>query len=208
MSTENQSAFDYRKYWEDHYASGGNSGLGSYGVLALFKAEVINEYIKEQQVKSVIEFGCGDGNQLLFMKYANYLGLDISPTSVQMCARMFGKDSSKSFLLYHPKSFYNQGYLKSDLVVCLDVLYHIIDEEEFEKTLDDIFSCAKKHVILYTKVTDGTESQVVDMIKDRDILHYLKKYNDFSVTRRIEQKYPDLSSASFLILEKNPPTAT
>ncbi|WP_253901916.1 hypothetical protein [Brevibacillus sp. HB1.3] len=51
MSTENQSAFDYQKYWEDNYASGGNSGLGSYGVLALFKAEVINAYIKEQQVK-------------------------------------------------------------------------------------------------------------------------------------------------------------
>ncbi|MGG4455630.1 hypothetical protein [Brevibacillus porteri] len=98
--------------------------------------------------------------------------------------------------------------MKSDLVACLDVLYHITDEEDFEKTLDDIFSCAEKHVILYTKVTDGTEPQVVDMIKDRDILHYLKKYNDFSVTRKIEQKYPDLSSASFLILEKNPPTAT
>ncbi|GEC93154.1 hypothetical protein [Brevibacillus brevis] len=82
------------------------------------------------------------------------------------------------------------------------------DEEDFEKTLVDIFSCAKKHVILYTKVTDGTEPQVVDMIKDRDILRYLKKYSDFTITRTVEQKYPDLSSASFLILEKNPPTAT
>ncbi|WP_048031256.1 MULTISPECIES: hypothetical protein [Brevibacillus] len=58
--------------WEDNYASGGNSGLGSYGVLALFKAEVINEYIKEQQVKSVIEFGCGDGS-------ASFLILEKNP---------------------------------------------------------------------------------------------------------------------------------
>lgn len=205
MSTNN--AFDYRKYWEDNYAAGGNSGSGSYGVLALFKAEVINAFMEENQVNTVMEFGCGDGNQLLLMKYKKYLGLDIAPTSVQMCAKMFGQDGAKSFLLYQPKAFHNQGYLKSDLVVCLDVLYHITDDHDFEKTLDDIFSCAKKYVILYTKITDGTEPAVVDMIKDRDILRYLKKYKDFAITQTIEQKYPHLSSASFLILQKNPPAA-
>ena len=31
------------KYWEKRYIAGGNSGAGSYGKLAEFKAEVLND---------------------------------------------------------------------------------------------------------------------------------------------------------------------
>ena len=50
--------------WEKRYAKGGNSGAGSYGKLAVYKAKVLNEFIEENknEVNSVVEFGCGDGN--------------------------------------------------------------------------------------------------------------------------------------------------
>ena len=32
--------FNSKKYWEDRYLKGGNSGNGSYGVLAQFRADV------------------------------------------------------------------------------------------------------------------------------------------------------------------------
>ena len=51
-------------YWENRYKNNGNSGAGSYGRLAEFKADVINNFIAENKITSVIEFGCGDGNQL------------------------------------------------------------------------------------------------------------------------------------------------
>jgi len=35
--------FDSNKYWEERYAKGGNSGKGSYGKSAIFKADVIND---------------------------------------------------------------------------------------------------------------------------------------------------------------------
>src|SRR5437899_4317923 len=55
-----------------------NSGLGSYDKLAEFKAEVLNGFVKENTIKSVIEYGCGDGNQLKFAEYPSYLGFDVS----------------------------------------------------------------------------------------------------------------------------------
>ena len=36
---------DSKHYWEDRYASGGNSGSGSYNKLAEFKSEVINAFV-------------------------------------------------------------------------------------------------------------------------------------------------------------------
>jgi hypothetical protein len=53
-------------YWENRYKNGGNSGEGSYALKAEYKANVLNNYIQKLNIKSIIEFGCGDGNNLLF----------------------------------------------------------------------------------------------------------------------------------------------
>ena len=44
-------------YWEARYRDGGNSGAGSYGRLALFKARFLNDFVRSENVQSVIEFG-------------------------------------------------------------------------------------------------------------------------------------------------------
>src|SRR5258708_24901292 len=62
-------------YWEDRYRTGGNSGAGSYNSLALFKAEILNAFVRANGVQKVIEFGCGDGNQLSLFEYPCYIGL-------------------------------------------------------------------------------------------------------------------------------------
>lgn len=69
------------QYWEDRYAAGGTSGLGSTGTIAQFKAEVINDFVEDRRIQTLIEFGCGDGNQLALARYENYLGLDISKSA-------------------------------------------------------------------------------------------------------------------------------
>ena len=48
------------EYWIQRYNSGGNSGAGSYSKLAEFKAEIINDYIKDNNITTIIEYGCGD----------------------------------------------------------------------------------------------------------------------------------------------------
>lgn len=42
-------------FWEKRYAEGDDSGPGSYGRLAQFKADYINELVRSKNVKTVIE---------------------------------------------------------------------------------------------------------------------------------------------------------
>jgi len=198
-------AFNYKDYWQLRYLKGEGSGAGSYSVLAEFKAEVINNFIKDHNIKSVIEFGCGDGSQLKLMNCAHYLGFDIAKASIKWCRLLFRDDKTKSFMIYDPKYFINNDFIRSDLVVCLDVLYHIIPEEEFIKTLQDIFSCSSKYVILYTSI-DAYKYYPYkpgSHIYHRDTLRYLSQFKEFKIEKIIEQKYKNLSSADFIIMVKN-----
>ncbi len=93
------------QYWERRYLRGRSSGDGSYGQLAEFKAEVLNQFVRENQVTSVIEFGCGDGHQLAIGEYPQYIGLDVSATAAAMCRDQFESDKTKSFFVYDSASF-------------------------------------------------------------------------------------------------------
>ena len=88
---------DSTSYWINRYDSGGNSGDGSYNKLAEFKAEIINEFLRQNDIDSVIEFGCGDGNQLRLINYPSYVGYDISPKAISKCREIFKNDHSKRF---------------------------------------------------------------------------------------------------------------
>ncbi|MHC4915269.1 MAG: class I SAM-dependent methyltransferase [Planctomycetota bacterium] len=195
--------FDYADYWERRYASGGNSGAGSYGVLAQYKAEVINGFIRENRVASAIEFGCGDGNQLQLIEYPTYLGLDVSAAAIDACRTKFKADPSRSFMLYRPGQFHNRGFLGADLVVCLDVLYHVTDEADYRKTLADMFSCARDWVILYTNVgVSGEGARRHEHVVMRDTLQFLKEFPAFAVTEIGEQEHPHRSFSNFIFLRR------
>ena len=85
-------SFDSKKYWETRYSKGGDSGGGSYGQLAEFKAHIINQFVKKNDIKTIIEWGCGDGNQLTYMNYPDYIGFDVSKTVVFNCFEKFKDD--------------------------------------------------------------------------------------------------------------------
>jgi SAM-dependent methyltransferase len=196
------STFNYKEYWNNRYAKGGNSGDGSYGELARFKADFINNLIETQQLKSVIEFGCGDGNNLALYKTAHYLGFDIAQSAIALCCATYANDATKSFLLYDPKLFKNQ-YIKADLVLSLDVLYHIISEDDYVKSLDDLFATSNRFVLLYTNIQPlPYEQEKGAWVKRRDTLNYLKKYKDFKLIQTQPNPFPEKSWADFLLLEK------
>jgi len=199
-----KSDIDYKKYWDNRYRSGDTSGAGSYGKLAKFKTNIINNFLEKHDIKHVAEFGCGDGNQLKSIHYPMYLGLDVAKSSISGCIKAFAHDKKKSFMLYDPALFVNNEYINADLVVCLDVLYHIIDDRDYIKTLQDIFKCSRKYVILYTSV-DAFKKEPYKKgthVRHRDTLEYLSKIDQFEIVEIINQKYPQLSSASFIVLKK------
>ena len=192
----NCSAFDYIGWWDTWYAQGGNSGAGSRSFLASYKAEIMNDFLKHHTIDSVIEFGCGDGYNLGFIQYKEYLGLDVSKTTIKNCMELYKNDDTKSFILYDPKYFANKGFKHVDLVVCLDVLYHIIDENEYIKTLDDIFSFKSQYIILYTTMTPKNNDGTSPEIYHRNTLKYLEKYSSDYTYAVVENRYKDITGGS------------
>ena len=85
LMREQEIPFDSGRYWEQRYLSGDNSGSGSYNRLAQFKAEVLNDFVEKNNVSEVVEWGCGDGNQLKLAKYPRYTGFDVSQKAVDIC---------------------------------------------------------------------------------------------------------------------------
>jgi 2-polyprenyl-3-methyl-5-hydroxy-6-metoxy-1,4-benzoquinol methylase len=181
---------------------GGNSGVGSFDKSAEFKTEIINGFLKNHpEIESVIDIGCGDGEQLKALNYKKYLGLDVSPQAISICIEKFNHDKTKSFTIYDPKNFINNNFIKTDLVVCLDVLYHITDEKDFLKTLEDLFSFDAKYIILYTTQKVFYYKRNSHIIH-REVMPYLHKFDSFFVTEIIEQKYKELCGTDFVFLEK------
>ena len=133
------------KLWEKEYKRGGNSGTGSYGEFADFKARILNDLVSKEDIRTVIEFGCGDGNQLSLATYPMYIGYDVSPTALALCHSKFAADSTKAF---RPVSEY-QGE-KADMAMSLDVLYHIIEHDLWEAYMRRLFNAAYKCVVIYS----------------------------------------------------------
>lgn len=128
-----------KNYWIDRYKVGGNSGAGSYNQLAEFKAEVINKFIEDNNIDSVIEFGCGDGNQLKYFKFKTYLGLDISVDAIELCRKLFINDQTKTFKL--ASKFHDE---KANLTISLDVIYHLIENDVYELYMANLFNASNQ----------------------------------------------------------------
>lgn len=147
----NRKFFKSSEYWERRYARGGTSGVGSYGRLALYKAEIINSFVKKHNIQTVIELGCGDGNQLAYYRIPNYIGLDVSDTAIKRCKKRFSGDESKRFFLYDNQSSGMIGNLeKADLTLSIDVLYHLVEDSVLFKHIADLFRYSNQYVMIYS----------------------------------------------------------
>jgi hypothetical protein len=96
------------QYWDDRYTLGGNSGAGSYGRLARFKAEVISKFVTDNGIRTVIEFGSGDGAQLELARYPYYTGIDVSSRAIDMCRARFAY-AITNYVVVLPLTWWSAG---------------------------------------------------------------------------------------------------
>lgn len=134
-------------FWEAVYRKGDTSGPGSYGRLAEFKAEVVNEFVQSRKIRSVIEFGCGDGSQLRLGKYPEYVGVDVAASSVHRCSALFANDATKRFYLADALP---RDLGPFDLALSLDVIYHLIEDSAFDLYMRRLFVVARRSVVIYS----------------------------------------------------------
>ncbi|HEX7480696.1 MAG TPA: class I SAM-dependent methyltransferase, partial [Polyangiales bacterium] len=197
-----------RRYWESRYAAGGNSGCGSYGRLARFKAEVLNAFVSEHAVRSVLEFGCGDGNQLSLAHYPSYIGLDVSPSALRACSARFAGDRSKSFFLYRDDCFVdNAGVFRAELALSIDVLFHLIEEPVWVQHLGHLFDAATRYVCIYSSDRDHPAN--AHERHRRFTIWAAQHRPQWKLSRHVPNRYPydlrdpdNTSNAEFFLFER------
>lgn len=173
-------------YWQTRYSRGGNSGPGSYSKLAQFKAEVLNAFVKEKKVDSVLEWGCGDGNQLRLAEYPAYLGIDVSEDAVRLCQATFTGDPSKKFLTSN-----NYRGERAELVTSLDVIYHLIEEQVFDAYMKAMFASASRFVVIYASNTDEQQTAQPKHVRHRKFTDWIDAHEPgWRLLRQLPNRYP------------------
>lgn len=173
------------EYWENRYREGGNSGAGSYNRLAEFKAEVVNDFVKRNNVRSVVELGVGDGAQLRLADYPLYTGFDVSKSVVAKTRALFAQDSSVRIL--HISELTDRT--KADLSLSLDVIYHLVEDNVFDLYMEQLFDISTKFVIIYASNSDSEWPD--PHVRHRKFTRWVEQRRpDYKLIDTIKNRYP------------------
>jgi hypothetical protein len=165
-------------YWEERYSSGLGSATGPVKQYHEWKWQTIERIIGKPQ--DVLDVGCGD---LLFWDghdCSKYSGLDISSTILE-------KDR-----ISHPKWNFILASAADDLnvnaetVLCLDMLFHIMDDDTYLKIIQNLIKWTKKDLVIFTWISNplrkkGLFGKSTEIQTDEKY----QKYRDFSKYERI-----------------------
>lgn len=193
------------QYWIERYESGRTSGAGSYNELATFKAEIINDFVAEHAIATLIEFGCGDGHQLTLASYPSYTGFDVSPHAVGLCEERFRDDDSKRFRLMDAYAGET-----AELALSLDVVYHLVEDSVFESYMHRLFDAAERFVVIYSSNTELREEGQAAHVRHRVFTDWVERERpDWKLLAHVPNRYPPDefgargSIADFYIYEKS-----
>lgn len=134
--------FSSRAYWERRYRAGGNSGAGSGGVLLRYKAAVINAFIADNGIASVLDLGCGDGRLLSLLRAPAYVGVDVAPTALASCAARFPHHRFLPFDSLDAEP-------PAELALSIDVIFHLVEDDVFLRNIQALFGHATRFVLIY-----------------------------------------------------------
>ena len=191
-------------YWEARYREGGNSGAGSYGRLAHFKADFLNAFVRSANVQSVLELGSGDGAQLMLAHYPSYTGVDVSRTVLAAAQEKFRDRPNMRFL--HASEYSSD--LKADLVLSLDVIFHLVEDQVFEAYMQRLFEASLQYVIIYS--SNDNRGFIAPHVRHRKFTNWVRKNRrDFTLLKHQPNAFPEdsadpdnTSCADFYIFRK------
>ena len=200
---EKYSKYRFRgsaSYWENRYANKGDSGAGAYGDGAKYKADMLNKFVKDHHIQRAIELGCGDGNQLSYLKVPEYIGVDVSPTAIEKCKNLFKNDMSKQFYLNDTNDLDSKlNLFKADLSLSLDVIYHLVENDVFEKYMYRLFEISTRYVIIYSWDIDGKSELHVRHRKFTPWIH--NHINGWQLIQKIDKSFEP--TCEFYIYKKD-----
>lgn len=182
-------------YWEERYKRGGTSGAGSFGELARYKADYIHSVVKEFNARSVIEFGCGDGNQLSLMRFPSYLGFDVSATALSRCRAQLKHDPNVQVRLL---SEYRGE--RADLTLSIEVLFHLVSDRDFAEHMRLLFDASTHYVLVFSSNTNSLPGDTPGHVRHRCFTDWVAEMRPgWRLLRAAPNPFPELSFSSFYL---------
>lgn len=183
------------QYWEKRYAAGQDSGVGSYNKQAEAKAEYVNNIITQYNIKTVNDYGHGDGNQLTYLKgFEKYYGYDVSQTVRDKCKVKFN-DNCYTFVA-------NLTDLPpSDLALSLDVIYHLVEDKTYEEYMKYLF-LDNKYVVIYS--TNEVRTGEPNHCRCRHFTPYVKQnFLNYELIEEVSPYHPDVKMYLYAQIRQN-----
>ena len=178
--------FSSERYWLGRYAGPDPGGWGSKGELAEWKAEYINRFVHEHGVTSILELGCGDGEQLALYDFEGiaYAGLDVITAVQDAEARFAGREGML---------FGTLGELEgvgADLTMSVDVIYHLVEDEVYEAHMARLFDSARRFVLIYSSDREETPGDAGVHCRTRAFTAWVKRRPEWKLMEREPNRYP------------------
>ena len=127
-------------YWESA------SGPGSTLDVASKSIELIESTISDNNIRSILDLGCGDWNWMQKLKPVfddvTYEGWDAGQTIIDLN----NENHSDKNITFHRKDIITDEYPQVDLIVCRDVLFHLPIEDGLE-VIEKIRASGAKYLI-------------------------------------------------------------
>jgi hypothetical protein len=144
----------------------------------------------------LIEYGCGDGNQLSLARYPEYIGFDVSPKALSMCIQKFSSDGTKTFKLMN-----TYDGETAELTLSLDVIYHLVEDRVFDDYMKRLFDSSERFVIIYSSNTDDIPEDMASHVRHRHFSRWVDANEAaWKLIEHIPNRYPfsgDTKSGSF-----------
>ncbi|MBA3656282.1 MAG: class I SAM-dependent methyltransferase [Gemmatimonadaceae bacterium] len=131
-------------YWNNRYKSGGCSGPGSVDQYRDWKWRVIDRYVSDA-ASEVVDVGCGDRAFWQGRNPIHYSGIDFSEIIIRR-----NREQWPDLNLICARGEEYQPGLSARVVICMDVLFHVMDDAAYEMILRNITRYSKEWIFIYT----------------------------------------------------------
>ena len=98
----------------------------------------------------------------------------------------------------------------ADLVLSLDVIYHLVEDRVFAQYMQTLFRAAKRYVIIYASDTDDNSDNAETHVKHRKFTQWIQqKEPAWKLLEHLKNRYPYTgdyrkgSFADFFIYERS-----
>ncbi len=132
-------------YWQSRYRAGGGSGAGSVGRLLAWKAAVINGFVARNDIRDLLDLGCGDGALAQHIEVACYRGTDVAADALARTAA--ARDGMQATRLI-PWDAMDQEK-PADLALSFDVIFHLVEDQAYGQYIRRLLGAARRFVLIY-----------------------------------------------------------